>query len=210
MRQFSTALILGTALLFTASTASAKRGYDSTITHVPNQAIRIDVSLSDDLASRADASADGSKHCSIRRSSIRNGFAWGGYFGQRDLDALLEKIETHTTKSLSKKDISVSNEADLVLKLTLVDVQNNRPTQRQIGEQVTLSFQSFQLGGADFTGELLAADGTSLGTMSYSYHESFIDEFSQARGIWTDTNRAIEFFATRLAKDLAKQKGKGA
>ena len=205
MRHLSTTLILGTALFFTSSAASAKQGYESTITKLPDQPIRIEVSLSDDLASRADAFPNGIQECSRRRSELFNGFACNGHLGQRDLDALLKKLKTDTIKDLRKKDIAVSDEASLVLKLTLVDAKNNRPTKSQIREQVTLSIQSIREGGAELSGELLNASGSSLGTITYTYYDDiFLDGFSQASTTWTDAKEAIDRFSEKLAREFSK------
>ena len=207
MRALSTTLILGTSLLLSSSLANAgSRGFKSAIKSVPNSSIRLDVALSEDLASRANAFPHGGSTCSITRSNRSNGFACDGHLGQRDLDGLVKKIEKQTARSLAKKDITVTDDAGLTLKLTLVDAKNNRPTQSQIGQQVTLSFQSIRLGGAEFEGELFAADGTSLGKMSYSYYEDFLDDFSSGNGTWTDANRAIQLFSKKIAKDFAKHR----
>ena len=93
-----------------------------------------------------------------------------------------------------------------MLKLTLVDVQNNRPTIKQLGQKIGLSFKSIQLGGADFEGELFTKDGRSLGAMSYSYYERPFDGFTTNRATWTDTHKAIQRFSTKLAKDLSKRR----
>lgn len=207
MRKFMPGVFLASAFLLFTSTAQATqtKRFESSITSIPAQSIRIDVGLSDDLAARAEGQLDGREHCPNVRTTFKRGFACGGFFGQRDLDHLTENMKKWTTRSFEKKDITVSDESDFVLKLTLVDVQNNRPTQRQISEQVTLSFRSIALGGADLEGELFAPDGTSLGKMSYSYYETFFDEFSQSRGVWTDAKRAIQIFSNRAAKDFAKK-----
>ena len=211
MRHLSTALILGTALLFTSSAASAKQGYESTITNIPNQPIRVEVALSEDLASRAEAFPDGIQECSRRRSEWHNGFACNGHLGQRDLDALLKKLKTDAIKDLGKKDIALSDDAPLVLKLTLVNAKNNRPTKSQISEQVTLSIRSIREGGAELSGELLSADGSSLGTISYTYYDDiFLDGFSQASTTWTDAKEAIDRFSEKLARNLSKASHGGA
>ena len=207
MRKFLPPLILAAAILTTSSNALAdgRRGFDSSITAIPVQSVRIDVALSDDLAQRAEGLPNNLKNCSVNRRTFKNGFACDGYLGQRDLDALTAKMKKHATKSLAKKDISVSDEADLILKLTLVDAQNNRPTHRQVSRQIGLSFRSFSVGGAEFEGELFTKDGTSLGQVSYSYYDDFLDEFSQASGTWTDANIAIQRFSNHIAKDFAKK-----
>lgn len=208
MRNLSAALIVGTSLLFMSTTANAgnTKRYKSTIQSIPAASIQIEVGLSEDLAFRAENYGDGLKQCSISSKNRSSGFACDGYFGERDLTSLTKRIKKSATHRLTKKGITISDDAELVLKLTLVDVQNNRPTIKQLGQKIGLSFKSIQLGGADFEGELFTKDGRSLGTMSYSYYDTIFDEFAVARATWTDTHKAIQRFSTKLAKDLSKRR----
>lgn len=202
MRRIFTSLIVGTSLLTLSAAASAgSQGYETDISAVPSSAIRIDVGISEDLSYRADNVPRGVK---CPQAKGRNsGFACNGYLGEKDLTRLAGKLEKWTTKSLTKKGIVISEDADVVLKLTLVDAKNNRPTFNQLSKQPGLSFRSVAIGGAEVEGELFASDGTSIGTLSYSYYDTFFDEFTQTNGIWSDANRAIQSFSRRLAKDFA-------
>ena len=208
MRNLSAALIVGTSLLFMSATANAgnSKRYKSNITSVPTSSVQIEVALSEDLEFRAENYGDGLKQCSISSKNRSRGFACDGYFGIKDLNALKDRLKKRAALALTKKNMTISDDMGLVLKLTLVDVQNNRPTYRQLSQEVNLSSRSIQLGGADFEGELFTQDGVSLGTMSYSYYDSLFDEFSRSRGIWTDTHEAILRFSTRLAKDISKRR----
>lgn len=204
MRKILTSLVLGTSLLSISHVASAKSstGYNSEITSLPANTIRIEVQLSEDLEQRATGLPDGKTTCSSSRR-LNSGFACNGFIGERDLNNLASKLEKWTSRSLTKKGMTISDEAGTVLKLTLVDAKNNRPTFRQLSEQTGLSLRSIGLGGAEVSGEILAADGSSLGVLSYSYYDTFFDNFTQSAGIWTDANHAIQRFSRRVAKDMA-------
>ena len=211
MRKTLTTLLFSTSCLLLANTASAQssQGYKTSLSSLPTASVKIDVALSEDMQARAEGLPDGRRSCiSSRRSN--SGFACNGYYGQRDLDALTEKLEKWTTSALVKKDFNVTDDAETVLKITLVDARNNRPTLNQLRHDTALSFQSFGLGGADIEAELFDASGNSLGTASYAYYDNFFDRFTQATGTWTDARHAMKRFSTRVAKDIASNSVSGA
>ena len=209
MRKVLTSFIVGVSCLTFAASANAgnSQGYESSLTPLSASSVRIDVTLSEDLQARAEGLSDGRKKCSSSRR-LKSGFSCNGFYGQRDLDYLTEKLEKYTASALTKKGINVTetDTAETVLKLTLVDVKNNRPTHGQISHDTSLSFQSFALGGAEVSGEFFDANGNPIGTVSYSYYESFLDRFTQASGTWTDARQALQRFSTRVAKDVASKK----
>lgn len=206
MRKILTSLILGGALLGAAPFISAQNsyGYKSSITAIPTSAIRVEVALSEDLAYRANNLP---KNVSRRGASrgINAGFANNGFYGEKDLNRLTARLEKWTSKELEKKGVNVSSDSNLVLKLTLVDVRPNRPTQKQLSKQPGLSFNSFGNGGAEIEGELFAADGSSLGIISYGYFDTFLDEFDRNSAMWTEARRVMQRFSRRVAKDIASQ-----
>jgi len=205
MHRLSTLFILIVSLLFSEGHAFAgSNTYKSTLTAIPAGAtIRLDVSLGEDLAYRADNFPKKSKICSPSKS----GFVCGGFLGQKDLDVLTKNIKERATKSFTKKDIVISEDADLVLKIKLLDAKNNRPTFEQQSRETSLSFRSFGLGGAEIEGELFTKDGTSLGTVKYAYYENQFDEFTQNTSTWTDAKIAISRFSNRIARDFANHSG---
>jgi len=101
-----------------------------------------------------------------------------------------------------KKGIEVSDNASTVLRITIQDAKPNRPTYKQLSVEPSLSFQSFGIGGAELQGELIAAGGRSLGTMSYEYYENDIRD-AKFGGTWGDAHRAFGRFANKAAKTLS-------
>ncbi|MEP6342463.1 MAG: hypothetical protein ABJ275_04035 [Maricaulaceae bacterium] len=211
MRKLVTPFILSASafMLFNTASAQSSQGYKTSLSDISVTSLKIDVELSDDLQSRAEGLPKGRTTCSQSRRT-NSGFACNGFYGQRDLDALTEKLEKWTETALTKKGINVTDDATSVLKLTLVDVRNNRPTLEQLSHDIGLSFQSFALGGADVSGEFFDANGNSLGTVSYAYYDSFLDEFTRSAGTWSDTRRALQRFSKRVAKDIASHSTTGA
>lgn len=202
-----TALILAsTALILAPMSAAAKsRGFDSTISAPVQAPVKIEVVLSEDLAYRANNLP---KKMSDRGSgirSLRSGFSGNGFYGDRSLNQLVEEVYEELNQDFAKKGILVSDDADIILRITLEDAKNNRPTFEQLSREPALSFQSFGVGGAELSGELLGVSGESLGTLSYRRFETNIDQygFQQANGVWTDARRAISRFSSKTAKTLS-------
>ncbi|MGJ8559913.1 MAG: hypothetical protein ACSHX3_06720 [Litorimonas sp.] len=201
-----TALILAsTALILAPMSAAAKsRGFDTTIS-VPVQApVKIEVVLSDDLAHRANNLP---KKLSSRASprSGNAGFAGDGLYGDRALNSLIEEVYEELNEDFARKGILVSDDADIVLRVTLEDVKNNRPTFEQLSRQTSLSFESFGTGGAEMSAELVDGSGNQLGTLSYRWFDSDLDrfDFQGASGVWSDARRAISRFSSKTAKTLS-------
>lgn len=207
MRKILTSLAIGSALIMTAGLANAgsPKAFESNITSIPATSIRIEAALSEDLAYRANNLP---KKISDRSSArgLNSGFAGNGLYGEKDLNRLVADLEKWTEQDLEKRGIDVDEEAQAVLKITLVDVRPNRPTFNQLSRQPGLSFQSFALGGAEFEGELFTAEGASLGQVSYSFYETFFDQFQRNTHAWYDARRSMRRFSKRLSKDLAKHR----
>jgi hypothetical protein len=85
--------------------------------------------------------------------------------------------------------------------VTIEDARPNRPTFEQMSRDTGLSLQSFGIGGAEMSGELLSAGGQSLGQMSYAWYENDIRD-AQFGGTWSDAYRAFDKFARQAADDL--------
>jgi hypothetical protein len=201
-----TALILAsTALILAPMSAEAKsRGFDSTVSAPVQAPVKIEVVLSDDLAYRANNLP---KKMRDRGGAglNRSGFAGNGFYGDRALNSLIEEVYEELNEDFAKKGILVSDDADIVLRVTLEDVKNNRPTFEQLSRQPSLSFESFGIGGAEMSAELVNGSGDQLGTMSYRWFDSGFDrfDFQKANGVWSDARRAISRFSNNTAKTLS-------
>jgi len=192
------AVSLGTLSINGSALAGSSRHFTSTL-QTPASPMRIDVTLGEDLTFRADnLSTDiRDKH---KSRSINNGFANNGYFGQRDLDRLTNRLKTKMEARLEKNGIKISDDATTVLNLVITDARPNRPTFKQMSKSPSLSIQSFGVGGAKFEGTLVNTSGEQ-GNVSYGWYETDIRD-AQYGGTWSDAHRAIDKFARKTAKSL--------
>jgi hypothetical protein len=203
--KFSTklsALFLATAALTAAPLAASAGGigYESSVTTKISSPVNIEVKLSDDLAHRANNLPEKLRDRSSS-SRLNSGFANNGFYGDKELTKLTERLEEKVEQRFEKVGLSVADEAPVKLVLTLEDARPNRPTFEQLSREPGLSFQSFGIGGAEITGELFDTEGNSLGTVEYRWFENDIRD-ARFGGTWTDANRAISRFAKRVSKDL--------
>ena len=200
MKRLTPILVLGASLSF-SSLANAT-GFDSDLATTITGPIKVEVVVSEDLAHRAEHLP---KKLSDRGSSRRlnAAFANNGKFGQRDIDRLVEEMNEELVEDFEKYGITISDDAPTVLRVTLEKVKPNRPTFKQLSEDTSLSFQSFSIGGAEITAEVIGAGDENLGTMEYDYYSNFNDIGSRGLTTWYDTNRTISRFSKRAAKKLA-------
>jgi hypothetical protein len=101
------------------------------------------------------------------------------------------------------KDVTDAFAGDLdqigAINVTIVDARANRPTFKELGDTPGLSMQSFSVGGASLTGDVLDAEGNVVSSLSYKYFENDI-RFAQGRATWSDARRSFDRFADKLAK----------
>ncbi len=196
------ALLFTTAVLSAAPLAASAGGigYDSSVSAKIATPIAVEVRLSDDMQHRANNLPE---KLSDRSSSSRlnSGFANNGFYGDKALNRLTDRLSKKVSQRLDKVGIVVAEDAPTKLVLTIEDARPNRPTFEQLSREPNLSFQSFGNGGAEISGELFDAAGNSLGTMEYRWFETNIRD-AQFGGTWTDADRAIGRFAKRVSKDL--------
>ncbi len=206
MRKFLT-LVATTAVLATPAFAQA-RGFDSDFSQAVTGPFKLEVVVSEDLAYRANNLP---KKLSDRGSGSRlnAAFSNNGKYGDRAIDELLEDMQDEIVRDFAKKGLTLSESAPTLLRITIIDAKPNRPTFNQLSQEPSLSFQSFGIGGADVSAEVISAGGAVLGTAKYDYYSNFNDRDVQFSGIWTDADRAFSRFSKKLSKKLAKM-GPGA
>ncbi len=200
MNRFFTAAALATSLIFAAPAMAGSSGkFKTSLESSISTPVKVEVVIGEDLAYRAN---NRSKDISdIRDRRLNAAFANRSYYGDRELEKLAERLEKKTLMRLEKYGVAVDPNAATTVRLVITDADPNRPTFNQLGRDVSLSSQSFGLGGAAFEGEVLSGD-TSLGEFSYSWKDTDIRD-AQYGGIWSDANRAIDRFAKKTAKMIA-------
>ncbi|MEP3892321.1 MAG: hypothetical protein ABJN69_17810 [Hellea sp.] len=201
MRSVLTSSLIALSFAIAAPALAKTHGYDTTVSAPLTSAVKIEVVLSEDMAHRANNLPEKLSDRSGARG-FNSGFSGNGFYGDRDLERLTERLHSKFEKKLSKKGIEVSDTAPTVLRITIEDAKPNRPTFNQLSKEPGLSYQSFGNGGAELQAELIAAGGQSLGTMSYQFYENNIRD-AKYGGTWGDAHRAFGRFASKAAKTLA-------
>jgi len=199
-----TFMLASTIALALPSLANA-RGFKHDNISPLSTPVNIEVVLSEEMQHRANNLPTRLRDRNSGSSrSVNAGFGNNGYYGEKSLNRLAESLEKKMTKRFEKKGISVSEDAPVTMRVIIEEAKNNRPTFRQLSQQPGLSFQSFGLGGASLSADLIDKDGASLGTMSYSYYETdFRQAINRFGPIWTDANRGFSRFANHAAKKLS-------
>ena len=201
MRSILASSILALSFTLAAPALAKSYGFDTTVTSPLTSAVKIEVVFSEDMVHRANNLP---KKIGDRSSArgLNSGFSGNGFYGDRDLERLTERLSVKLEQKFAKKGIEISDTASTVLRITIEDAKPNRPTFNQLSKQPGLSFQSFGNGGAELQAELIAVGGRSLGTMSYRYYENDI-RYAKFGGTWNDTHRAFSRFASKAAKTLS-------
>lgn len=177
-------------------------GFDSDLATTITGPLKIEVMVSEDLAYRANNLP---KKLSDRGgvSRLNASFAINGKYVDREIEYLIEEMTEELEHDFKKYNVRQSDTADTILRVTIEMVKPNRPTYNQLATDIGLSFQSFGIGGADISAEVLSADGTVLGTMSYDFYSNLNQRPFPPVGIWQDTDYAFSRFARHATKKLA-------
>ncbi len=202
---FKTLIIASTIALALPSFAHADaRVFTNTITAPLTTPVKIEIVLSKEMQHRANNLP--TKLIDRNRSSSRglnNAFSSNGYYGEKALDQLVSALEKTMTQKFTKKGIVISDDAPATMRITIERAKNNRPTPTQLRKDINLSFQSFGIGGAELSAELIDQDGNSLGKIHHEYYETDIRQNQQVASIWFDAKRSFNRFANKAAKILA-------
>ncbi len=196
------ALALGAGSFGVAGSAFALTGshrYESTLQKV-NTPVRLEITVSDDLAYRADHQSRDIRDRANTRS-LNDGFSGNGYFGKRELEKLKKRLAKRLTWRLEKNGVKVTENAPTVLRVVIKDAKPNRPTFKQMSKEPSLSMESFAIGGASFDASLRQGDKV-LGKAEYGWYESDI-RYAYQVGTWSDAYTAMDKFARKLAKDVS-------
>lgn len=201
MKKFIAPLVFTVGLAFaTPALAKNSKSFENTFA-TPVDSVRIEVVLSEEMMWRANnLPKDRRDRGSIRNS--RDGFGGNGFYGERDLERLVTRLEKKMAARLEKEGVTVSDTSTNVLRITLDDARPTRPTFEQMSKNVSLSRASYGRGGASFAATLIANNGEAQGDISYAWYEQTICDSATA-STWSDSNRAIDRFARKTAKSLS-------
>lgn len=201
MHKFLLPAIVTFSLIFFSSSYAANKKFTSTINSSIISPIKLEVNLSEEMLYRAQNLP---KKLSDRNGArLNSGFSGNGFYGDKELKKLISKLEVNIKNEFSKYDIKISDDAETVLNVTLLDAKPNRPTFSQLAKEPNLSHQSFATGGAEIQARLLSPDGRIIGNLNYKNYESDIKN-SRYGSTWKDSKKAFYWFAVKSAKALKK------
>lgn len=188
--------------LMALSAPAFANGYESTLTTAVTTPVKVDIQLSEDLAYRANNLP---KKLADRGGVARlnSGFSNNGYYGDKALNDLKKRLERRLNERFERSGITVSETAPVTLKVVIENAKPNRPTFNQLSKEPSLSYQSFGLGGAKISSQLIDASGKSLGEANYAWFENFIQD-AQFGGTWSDADLAFRRYAKKISKDLSR------
>ena len=200
MNRILTTIAIAASLTMAApAMAGSSHKFQSTAEANISTPVKVEVVIGEDLAYRANNRSKDISDINDRRLSAA--FSNRSYYGDRDLERLAERLEKKTLMRLEKYGVAVDPNATTTVRLVITDADPNRPTFEQLGRDVSLSYQSFGVGGAEFEGEILSGDAV-VAEFSYGWKETDIRD-AQYGGTWSDANRAIDRFAKKTAKMIA-------
>ena len=182
--------------------ASASTKFSENMALPQGATVNIDVSLSEDMQHRANNLPRKLSDRGHARSR-NQGFAGNGYYGEKDLNLLVEDLQEEFTMDLSKAGLNIAEAAPFTLKLVITDARPSRPTFNQLSRQANLSIRSVGRGGATIEGQLIDASGVVIGTSSYRWYEDDIRD-SYASGTWSEAKRAFSRYARHSAKSITE------
>lgn len=203
MRIFFT-LLAAVALIATPSITQA-RGFDFDVSQAVTGPMKLEVIVSDDLAHRANNLPE--KHSDRPSRRLNASFGNNGHYGEDAISDLVEDMSDELARDFAKRGISLSDTASTTLRVTIEDAKPNRPTFRQLSRDTSLSFQSYGIGGAEVSAEIISPSGEIIGRADYRYYSSLNDHLLRPIGIWQDTKRAFDRFSKKLSKKIAANGG---
>ena len=117
-------------------------------------------------------------------------------YGVREGEYLVKLLKADFEREFRDEmsDISAIN-------VTIEAAKPNRPTMKQMSDEIGLSFESFSIGGAELTGEVIGLNGETVANLNYDWYENDI-RWAQHLSTWSDANRTFGRFASKLSKTL--------
>ena len=178
LRKLCLTLALAAPLALLSAPAQAQRGLHAEYSATPSGPVAIGaITASEDLLAEDDV------------------------VGPRDIERLSNRIRREFERELGQIGQLADNGAGSVLNVVILDATPNRPTAAQLRATPGLSLRSFGIGGAELEAELISASGETIALYRYEWSSPHIGNSSRA-GVWTDAERAIGFFADRVAGSL--------
>ena len=114
--------------------------------------------------------------------------------GVEDVERLAAELRRDVTRELERTGVLAGGRMELFL----TDVRPNRPTFRQLGDQPSLSYESYGIGGATIEGQAISVTG-EVTPIHFQWYESDIRQ-AWTKSTWSDANYAFNRFAFRYGR----------
>lgn len=129
-------------------------------------------------------------------------------YGERETAIVQDMITHYVSAELERRGAQVGEGAPLVVDITLLEAEPNKPTMAELSRTPGLDyFSSISLGGASIKGVIRRADGTVLSEIEHSYFTPSLDEINYAGGPWAELRRTARRFATKVGQAYSEQVG---
>ena len=115
-----------------------------------------------------------------------------GDLGRTDLQQQADYLKTNVERLLQRR-----KERPSLVHLIIADIEPNRPTSAQLGASTQLQENSFGVGGAAITGEVVLADGRRLPVRYRFFQDQLRDEANFTT--WGDADEAFDNLASLIA-----------
>jgi hypothetical protein len=120
--------------------------------------------------------------------------------GAREGEFLRSAVTRSVTAALARHGATMADGAPLVVEITIIDADPNRPTFEQLGDRPGLDWgRSISIGGAELHGALRGADGALISEVDHRRYSQSLIELTGAESTWSDARRAIRQFAEKIA-----------
>ena len=114
--------------------------------------------------------------------------------GVEDVERLAAELRRDVTRELERTGVLAGGRMELFL----TDVRPNRPTFRHLGDQPSLSYESYGIGGATIEGQAISVTG-EVTPIHFQWYESDIRQ-AWTKSTWSDANYAFNRFAFRSGR----------
>jgi hypothetical protein len=116
--------------------------------------------------------------------------------GVREGNVLQAAVSDAVGRALTERGVT----EDVVVEVSIIDAQPNRPTMQQVAARPGLdALSSVSIGGAELRGVVRGPDGQVLSEVTHRRYNHSLSDVYPAVSTWTEARRAIRQFANKIA-----------
>ncbi|MBS0387492.1 MAG: hypothetical protein JSR15_03340 [Proteobacteria bacterium] len=122
-------------------------------------------------------------------------------YGVDEGAVLTESVRNRVDRELKAAGATIADGAPVRIEMSIETATPTHPTRWQLQQNPSLDYlRSVSRGGARLTAVLRGANGQELERVEFDRYAPTLHEASMSGGAWGDADRAIEGFATQVAK----------